>query len=344
MRSLQLLVVVVVLLAASEASMAPLMGLSGQASSDFGKLSPNNFDSVVDDSSVFMQEMVDNNVNSLMDIMLGDQHTSEKNALHHAVDQRMPSSMRVQSPHASHSSHHPHSYHSHAHPQSHHSYHHSRHHHMAAHHQAPHHHSHGAPTQVADVIEQLEVDGDTTSAPATARPNPVPAPQMPQPNPHLRDQLVKADHDMRSSGHSEHSHDHSHDHDHHHHHEDHEEHSSHHGRHGHEAAPAKKEEEDDVPYDEFGLKKDCHWIQMDFTQHSDNCNQCMTVADAYFRGDDVCACYKDKGGNPMRQKCNEMAQKFKDNEDHIRELAIENQWNDYFKSYGLCENFGHCGV
>jgi len=110
-------------------------------------------------------------------------------------------------------------------------------------------------------------------------------------------------------------------------------------------APAKKvEDDDDVPLDEFGLKKDCHWIQMDFTQHSDKCNQCMTVADAFFRGDDVCLCYKDKAGSLLRTTCNELKSKFEASEDHIRELAVENQWNEYYKSYGLCENFGHCGA
>eukprot|EP00301_Raphidiophrys_heterophryoidea_P007719 c12951_g1_i2.p1 GENE.c12951_g1_i2~~c12951_g1_i2.p1 ORF type:complete len:175 (+),score=48.57 c12951_g1_i2:331-855(+) len=103
-------------------------------------------------------------------------------------------------------------------------------------------------------------------------------------------------------------------------------------------------EEDDVPLDEFGLKKDCHWIQMDFTQHSDKCNQCMTVADAFFRGEDMCVCYRDKPGSLLRTSCKEIKTKFEESEDHIRELAVENQWNEYYKSYGLCENFGHCGA
>jgi hypothetical protein len=206
---------------------------------------------------------------------------------------------------------------------------HTSHHHRPAkanHH--PHHH-HTNNNVPADVIEQLQVNEDTntqTQQPQSQQqqqqqPEHVSKQRPRGPQPHLRDELIKE----RS-----------------------EEQRRHKGSRGHSAKreprAAPPVVDDDIPRDEFGLKKDCHWIQMDFTQHSDNCNQCMTIADAFFRGDDVCVCYKDVPGSPMRAKCTEMAQKFKESEDHIRELAIENQWNEYYKSYGLCENFGHCGA
>lgn len=185
-----------------------------------------------------------------------------------------------------------------------------------------HHRDSNGPSQIADVIEELEVAEDGSSD--------LPSPQAP--NPHLRDQLmhhVKPRPLEQLRGHDESRSTH------YHHHE--------HRKHHDPQTIAAPNEDDDLPLDEFGLKKDCHWIQMDFSQHSDNCNQCMSIADAYFRGDNICVCYKDKPGSPMRTKCKEMDSKFTADEDHIRELAVERQWNEYYKSYGLCEFYSHCG-
>jgi len=287
-------------------------------------MSVNHYDNAIPSQSFGgVQDMLDHNTNNIMDLILGSQRSSEKNALHHAVAQAIPHVQASQTHvHVSH-----HAHHSHAHP-----------HHEAGHHHSRHHQSHSDHAHVADTIEELEVDSDTQSQTVpvpTAAVEVTSTPPM-HAQPHLRDELKRAEKRMKDNKHDSHEQQH------------HNHHSSHHSHHSRPPVPASNlprgQEDDDVPYDEFGLKKDCHWIQMDFTQNSDNCNQCMTVADAYFRGDEICVCYRDSPGNPLRQKCNELSEKFKSSEDHIRELAVENQWNDYFKSYGLCENFGHCGV
>jgi hypothetical protein len=186
------------------------------------------------------------------------------------------------------------------------------------------------PSQIADVIEELQVEPE--DAEDVDRRTPVKAP-----NPHLRDKLMKRRRGVESMPHAKKLRGDSH------HGKKHRSHAEKHSPKKMPTDPGRSSEEDDVPMDEFGLKKDCHWIQMDFTQHSDNCNQCMSIADAYFRGDDICVCYHDKPGAPMRTKCNEIAAKFHADEEHIREIAVERQWNEYYKSYGLCEAYQHCG-
>ena len=105
----------------------------------------------------------------------------------------------------------------------------------------------------------------------------------------------------------------------------------------------KRHETEPTPgVDEFGIKKNCEWIQLDFTQNSDMCAMCMTVADAYFGHDDICVCYKNIPGNPMHDKCVSLMSQFQKDATHIREMSIERSWNDYFKSFGLCQSYGHC--